>query len=417
MQLTPLRNKNYDDEDKEENKNRFPWTADVSDKMEEFSQKLAGVIPGPILTTLQKIWTKLVHIFPTLRLAFLSFVSGGIIMLTAIVVPVYSSVETLSEPVTLFETILADLDAGYVDPVDTKKLFETGVSAMLRSLDPYTEFEAKEEAQQLTEGIMGRYGGVGLVISGATPKDIAGMKKSEPPPSSGQSEQSGGSKLLPKDAIDDSARLQDSTSSSIVDVDDDEDADFPGVSRKDQLRAFEKAKQRGIRVVDAFEGHAFDYGMRVGDRLRSIDDLTIATETTVEDVRNVLRGKPGTMVTIDFEREGVKGIQSVTMPRRIVQLRDVKLAKLVGNPADGIGYISLSGFAQNAGGEVRQAMLALEKAAEDASNGEHSLNGLILDLRGNPGGLLTSAVDVASLLVPKDSDIVSAKGRGFPGVT
>jgi C-terminal processing protease CtpA/Prc len=41
--------------------------------------------------------------------------------------------------------------------------------------------------------------------------------------------------------------------------------------------------------------------------------------------------------------------------------------------------------------------------------------GLILDLRGNPGGLLTSAVDVASLLVPKGSEIVSAKGRGFPG--
>ena len=43
--------------------------------------------------------------------------------------------------------------------------------------------------------------------------------------------------------------------------------------------------------------------------------------------------------------------------------------------------------------------------------------GLILDLRGNPGGLLTSAVDVSSLLVPKGSEIVSAKGRGFPGVS
>lgn len=105
------------------------------------------------------------------------------------------------------------------------------------------------------------------------------------------------------------------------------------------------------------------------------------------------------------------------MPRTVVRLRDVKLATLVGKPSDGIGYISLSGFAASAGNEVRGAILALEQAAEDASNGEHSLKGLILDMRGNPGGLLTSAVDVASLMVPNGSDIVSAKGRGFAGVT
>jgi len=65
---------------------------------------------------------------------------------------------------------------------------------------------------------------------------------------------------------------------------------------------------------------------------------------------------------------------------------------------------------------MRQAIQYLQRAAEDASNGEQTLQGLVLDLRGNPGGLLTSAVDVASQLVPKGSDIVSAKGRGFPGI-
>jgi carboxyl-terminal processing protease len=121
-------------------------------------------------------------------------------------------------------------------------------------------------------------------------------------------------------------------------------------------------------------------------------------------------------VDVSFERDGVEGVQTVTIPRSVVRIRDVKLATLVGNPSDGIGYIQLTGFSSDAGREMRNAILYLQRQAEDATGGEKSLQGLILDLRGNPGGLLTSAVDVASLMVPKDSDIVSARGRGFPGV-
>jgi carboxyl-terminal processing protease len=416
--VRPLRNKKDDEDDLEKSTNpkNSAWAEEISKRVDELMKKLADVIPPPILAVLSKIWSKFVNLFPSLRLAFLSFVTGAILTLTAILVPVYSSVESLSEPVTLFETILADLDRGYVDPVDTNKLFETGVSAMLRSLDPYTEFEPREDAQQMNEGIMGRYGGVGLVIAGLTPKDIAKIQKVAPPTTSGQ-EQSG-SKLLPKEAIEDNARLQDGDITSSMSSDDlDDEEEFTLQSSREELRLIDKATKRGIRVVSAFEGYAFDYGMRVGDKLVSIDDVTVTQGTSVEDVRNVLRGQPGTMVTIRFEREGADGIQTVTMPRRIVQLRDVKLATFLGKPSDGIGYVSLSGFAASAGQEVRQAIMALERAAEDASNGEHSLKGLVLDLRGNPGGLLTSAVDVASLLVPKDSEIVSAKGRGFPGVT
>lgn len=382
---------------------------EISNTIEAWTTQLWERIPQPIRQILTTLTEKVASWFPSLRLAILSFATGAVLTLTAILVPVYSSVENLSEPVTLFETILADLEMGYVDPVDTNKLFETGISAMLRSLDPYTEFEAREEAQQLNEGIMGKYGGVGLVIAGVTPKDVAIMKNMAPPPVADETVQ--GSKLLPKDAIEDSVSMN-----SMDDPEDEEEAENLQ-NRRNQFKAYEKAKQKGIRVVNAFEGYAFDYGMRVGDRLVAVDNLVVTPETSVEDVRNVLRGEPGSMVTIHFEREGVQGTQVVTMPRRIVQLRDVKLTTFLGNPADGIGYISLSGFAANAGNEVRQAILALEQAATDASNGAHALKGLVLDLRGNPGGLLTSAVDVASLLVPKDSDIVSARGRGFPGVT
>lgn len=427
----------------------YKFASKIDGIKEEVLQKFISALPVPIVEFLTTIFTKIKNALPSLKIAFLSFATGAVLTLAAILVPVYSSVESLSQPVTLFETILADLDRGYVDPVDTNKLFETGVSAMLRSLDPYTEFEAREEAEQMNEGIMGRYGGVGLVISGATPRDVVEMKKitdpavAAPKTTKQQNENTPkGTKLLPDDAIQDSMSSEDdditggqSSSSSTntpegsngkanfvdningdIDDEDDEEDKFSKQKRKDQMKAIAKAQGKGIRVVSAFEGYAFDYGMRTGDKLKQIDDLVVAPTTTVEDVRNVLRGEPGTLVNIQFERDGVKGVQDVTMPRTVVRLKDVKLATLVGKPSDGIGYISLSGFAQSAGNEVRGAILALEQAAEDASNGAHSLNGLILDMRGNPGGLLTSAVDVASLLVPNGSDIVSAKGRGFPGV-
>lgn len=435
--VKPLKNKKSQDEEGEDDASskksflpsftRPAWVEPISEKVEAMSKKVDELvtqqvwerIPIPVRQLLVKIWDKIVGWFPTFRLAALSFVMGAVLTLAAILVPVYSSVENLSEPVTLFETILADLEVGYVDPVDTNKLFETGISAMLRSLDPYTEFEAREEAQQLNEGIMGKYGGVGLVIAGVTPRDAEVMKSvpsPEPvPTTTGAVEES---KLLPKDAIQDSAQFEDGMDVSSASFDpDDEDAVITQQTRKEQLRAFQKAREKGIRVVNAFEGYAFDYGMRVGDRLVAVDDLVIKPETSVEDVRKVLRGEPGSLVTIHFQREGVDGVQAITMPRLVVQLRDVKLTTFLGDPADGIGYIALSGFAANAGNEVRQAILALEEAATDASNGAHALKGLVLDLRGNPGGLLTSAVDVASLLVPNGSDIVSARGRGFPGVT
>jgi len=133
--LRPLQNKKGDGDQEEEKSPQ--WKEDVS-------KKLVAIIPAPMLEFLSNIWKKIVTLIPGLRIAFFSFFAGGVLALGAILLPVYSSIDTLSEPVTLFETILADLDRGYVDPVDTNKLFETGVAAMLRSLDPYTEFEAKE---------------------------------------------------------------------------------------------------------------------------------------------------------------------------------------------------------------------------------------------------------------------------------
>ena len=355
--------------------------------MDQFQRTLSAMlrnkIPVQILDIFDTLVKNVAQWLPSFQLASLSFLTGIIITIGAIFVPLYSQVETLTEPVTLFETILTDLDRAYVDPVDTQKLFETGVSAMLRSLDPYTEFEGKQEAVELSESIDGKYGGIGLVISGSTPKDMAMMKE------------------VMKDM---------STSKNTDDTEDNEN------DTQDSTKMIKQIQEKGIRVVSAFEGYAFDAGMRVGDKLLTIDDMVIGPDTTVDQVRNKLRGEPGTYVDVSFEREGLREIQTVTVPRTVVKLRDVKLATILGDVKDGIGYIQLTGFSSDAGKEVRNAIFALQQMTEDATNGDSSLKGLILDLRGNPGGLLTSAVDVASCLVPKGSDIVSAKGRGFPGV-
>lgn len=390
-------------------------------------------LKNSIKKSYKKAVTKFIKLIPSMKIAISSFTVGIVMAFTLIFIPVYNSVDTMSEPVTLFETILADLDQGYVDAVDTKKLFETGVSAMLNSLDPYTEFEGRQEAKEMSEGISGKYAGVGLVISGASlPQDVldklntSTATKSRDIDVSSQQEQ--GSKLLPKDALEDNVRfLNEDISNSIENMlDDDEDLlsgddDFDREDyvrrRMEEKKATRKAYEKGIRVVSAFEGYAFDAGMRPGDKIVAVDGMPVTPGMPVESVRSKLRGEPGTSVDITFERDGVDGQTTLSLPRNIIQVPDVKLTTFIGKPKDGIGYIQLTGFAANAGNEVRRSIFALQRAAEEASNGEHSLQGLVLDLRGNPGGLLTSAVDVSSLLVPKGSEIVSAKGRGFPGVS
>merc|ERR1740124_973393 len=210
---TQLRQSKNDDDDKDEKKDDTDNDVNYENTpslafYNLFKTKLTSVLPMELLR-LYRI--KLVQFFPTLKIAITSFIIGCTITVAAILLPVYDSVDKMTEPVTLFETILADLDRGYVDKVDTKKLFETGVNAMLRSLDPYTEFEGKQEAAEMTESVTGKYGGIGLVISGAVPK-----KDVEATPVSagvgvgvGEDGGEGGVGLsLPQDAMADAARLQ-----------------------------------------------------------------------------------------------------------------------------------------------------------------------------------------------------------------
>lgn len=175
-------------------------------------------------------------------------------------------------------------------------------------------------------------------------------------------------------------------------------------------------KDRQIVIVSAFEGYAFDAGIRPGDVIESISGNDVKG-LALEKVTDLLRGEPGTSVDVSIRREGVGHPLQFTLARRSVHIKDVPVSAFVGDPKDRIGYIRLQSFAKDAAPEVREAVEKLLGSAESNILGS-SLRGLILDLRGNPGGLLNAAIDVSELFVPKDSTIVSTKGRGLgPGPT
>jgi len=332
-------------------------------------------------------------VWPTLKIALPSFLVGGIATLCVLFLPLLAdyydafngqngdnfynkdstsktvsgggggsnkgNINNVNQPVILFETILNDLNDAYVDDVDIQKLFETGVKAMTASLDPYTEFESRTEAAELEETVTGRYGGVGLVIRGGTNLADASddiVLEQVDNPSSSSSSGGGNNKRQPKNA---------SKPPVAVNGADEDEEDLDIIERK---RARRKSMEEGVRVVSAFEGYAYDAGMRVGDKLLAIDDFEIKPTTAVDEVRNHLRGEPGTEVQIKFLREGVGGKvnepQTITLQRGVVMIPDVKYFGFIGDPKDGIGYVDLTGFVNNAGREVRFAIKALQHGAE-----------------------------------------------------
>jgi len=337
-----------------------------------------------------------------------------------------NSLEGLRKSVTLFEDILYDLRDGYVDELDYNKLFETGVGAMLRSLDPYTEFENMKQAQGLQESVAGKYGGVGLVITNSKekpamprlPPRLSAPAATNPlvaPPSPPLAPLPGGSDASPE------------SSPLLLDQEVDEQEKQDTITTQNGNK--KNNKGYGVTVVDAFEGYAFDAGMRVGDRLLSVGGVD-ARDLGVEGVRDLLRGEPDTDVVVTFTRDefvpssssssattttAVPNVHSVTLKRKDVRMSDVRLACFLGPQKDGIGYINLSGFNSLAGRDFRQALLMLKYGS--LANSPNGLQGLVLDLRGNPGGLLDAAVEVASYLVPENSEIVSAKSRSGPEIT
>ncbi len=157
-----------------------------------------------------------------------------------------------------------------------------------------------------------------------------------------------------------------------------------------------------ITVIAPIEGASgYKQGVRAGDIITQIGDRS-TDDLSLSDVRNLLRGEPGTTVNITIEREGAPAPLPFTLTREQVDLENVTYHGYLDAPS-GVGYVKLERFAREAGAEVRSAIEQLREAGQ--------LRGLILDLRDNPGGLLEAAVEVSSLFVEQGSVIVSTRGR------
>jgi len=160
-----------------------------------------------------------------------------------------------------------------------------------------------------------------------------------------------------------------------------------------------------ITVLSPIEGASgYKQGVRAGDVIVRIADQP-AKSLSMADVRTLLRGEPGTTVEITVRREGTPTPIDFTLTREQVQLDNVTYSGFVGREdATGrVGYVKLERFTREAGLEVRDAIRSLQD--------QSALRGLVLDLRGNPGGLLDAAVDVTELFVPRGSVVVSTRGR------
>ena len=152
-------------------------------------------------------------------------------------------------------------------------------------------------------------------------------------------------------------------------------------------------------IAEPFEGMPADLaGLKAGDRILAVNgESTEGKKTT--DVSNAMRGQAGTNVTLTLERDGKTF--DVTLTRKEIHMPNVPYSGMLeGN----IGYIRLSEFTQEAAKNVREAFLALKRSHPD-------LKGVILDLRGNGGGLMNEAIDIVNIWVKSGEVVVEQKGK------
>lgn len=156
----------------------------------------------------------------------------------------------------------------------------------------------------------------------------------------------------------------------------------------------------GVYIQSVVDGTpAAKHGLKYGDRIVEVDGKN-ARDWSSEQVSKNVRGGLGEPVTIKVERVGSQAPLYFTIVRDAVPLPTIRNSYMI---RPGTGYIGLTGgFQRSSDDELSKAMKRLE---------EQGMRQLIIDLRGNPGGLLDQAIDVASEFLPRGTVIVSVKGR------
>lgn len=151
-------------------------------------------------------------------------------------------------------------------------------------------------------------------------------------------------------------------------------------------------------IAEPYEGNpAQKAGLQAGDKIISVDGKDMYKKES-DDVSSALKGPKGTTIVIEVEREN-EGKKKISVTRDEIKLPDVPYFGMVNST---VGYIKLNSFTQTAAADVRTAFLDLKS---------QGMKEVILDLRGNGGGLLIEAVKIVNMFVKKGETIVTTKGR------
>lgn len=168
---------------------------------------------------------------------------------------------------------------------------------------------------------------------------------------------------------------------------------------------YKPTKESNVVINEPYmNSPAYKAGLRCGDEIVAIDGIGVHG-FDASGATSRMKGKPGTSVVFDVKKlRGGDGWNAgdtvkVTLVRERIHLPDVEYAGMVN---DTTGYILQTGFTENVSADVRNAYFKLKK---------QGMKQLVLDLRGNGGGLMSEAINIVSLFVPKGSLVVSSKGN------